>query len=881
MHSSSTPNTHLSSILNNMPALEAALSNAMSDIMLFDNVPEQQIIILGEIAKAIVAIKTNSLFKSRNALICKTHREIVAFIDEQIKVMHDLAGTLIELGEIDLFNSANTIGKLLYADDWIVPVSDVDKMLAERDNQNKNIVLYKAKNGELTIRFKDKETRDAFLAKFTIATIPEKFRNGPQYDNNKAGKTPVTYSGQDNRIFFPSYKAIYGEFGVNCGNSDNRNTLIQSLGIKQTSNDVGAGRKTYENGFCDIYSHSAQENAIYFNSKSPIFVTPGVFLTINTETGEVTQSKIKDFDQILSVNVRARERKGRATDDLERNDTVANTTADIAPAYSFTCSTETQEKIKQYKTDILNKKIMPGVFLAKSLQNKDIHSMTTEKFIECLLATKPDRIFAEGTIFNANTNWNGVEIALLGDISCIIPTKAHDQGEHQNPTPHKTPIDVTLIYVPGPLLQIASLQSEKPDYLEICPNKSFNSNAYYAMIERRLLPGLLQVNQTAEANNRHLFVTVPGLGCGLFSGEFGNIIHKEFELALKRLLETHGNKLNHIKAIWYDNYNKEPLNYGTINGVKFFVTTLTKGGLPQLCEPKKYGEEFADCDLVSIVAWDHVSKPGNDYWGGARQTDDGVKAAATDTMPVLTGISGVYLKDRLVPADQPTSTWTERTQGNTVLCVNNNVTHHETRMPLVHTAAAAPMTTFAPSSASSSSNSAHAGHYDNKACQLFVTLNSEQQPELRIVFANEMQRDKWHQAFLIKAQLIGVNIAGSSLIKTLPNNPYTLRVLAAPHLNDVGMTVFKEPGIFQFFAAEQLKLNLGNAQLLNFFMQSLNLTGQHGSLTSHGSAFLFDTTMFKKDGAYKNTSVSTIVNESVVDEVLASHYGFNLPTHTY
>ncbi|MBK5938107.1 hypothetical protein CCR96_02205, partial [Halochromatium roseum] len=41
-------------------------------------------------------------------------------------------------------------------------------------------------------------------------------------------------------------------------------------------------------------------------------------------------------------------------------------------------------------------------------------------------------------------------------------------------------------------------------------------------------------------------------------------------------------------------------------------------------------------------AWDQVSWPGNDYWGGARMTDDGVKAAASDLMRAITGIEGAY-----------------------------------------------------------------------------------------------------------------------------------------------------------------------------------------------------------------------------------------------
>ena len=54
------------------------------------------------------------------------------------------------------------------------------------------------------------------------------------------------------------------------------------------------------------------------------------------------------------------------------------------------------------------------------------------------------------------------------------------------------------------------------------------------------------------------------------------------------------------------------------------------------------GDDFSGCILFSIVAWDHVSWPGNDYFGGSRSTDDGVKAAATDSMAVLTGIEGHY-----------------------------------------------------------------------------------------------------------------------------------------------------------------------------------------------------------------------------------------------
>lgn len=49
-------------------------------------------------------------------------------------------------------------------------------------------------------------------------------------------------------------------------------------------------------------------------------------------------------------------------------------------------------------------------------------------------------------------------------------------------------------------------------------------------------------------------------------------------------------------------------------------------GKPQLCPPQRYaehGDDFSHCQRFSVVAWDHVSWPGNDFYGGARATDDG------------------------------------------------------------------------------------------------------------------------------------------------------------------------------------------------------------------------------------------------------------------
>jgi hypothetical protein len=60
--------------------------------------------------------------------------------------------------------------------------------------------------------------------------------------------------------------------------------------------------------------------------------------------------------------------------------------------------------------------------------------------------------------------------------------------------------------------------------------------------------------------------------------------------------------------------------------------------------------------LFSVVAWDHVSWPGNDYYIGSRATDDGVKGAASDVIYRLTGFEGTYdqnLEMYLPPSPYP------------------------------------------------------------------------------------------------------------------------------------------------------------------------------------------------------------------------------------
>jgi hypothetical protein len=194
---------------------------------------------------------------------------------------------------------------------------------------------------------------------------------------------------------------------------------------------------------------------------------------------------------------------------------------------------------------------------------------------------------------------------------------------------------------------------------------TFHREGYYGLYARRLLPVFHHVNATAFSQGKEALLTIPGLGCGQFAGPFAGRLGAGLQTALERFLTRHGASFPHLKAVYYDPYGEGSNRRQEIHGISLMVRPLIQGntGKSQLCPPPAYaegGDDFSGCVLFSIVAWDHVSWPGNDYFGGSRCTDDDVKAAATDSMAVLTGFEGRYDPHRaayLPPA--PYRTWDE------------------------------------------------------------------------------------------------------------------------------------------------------------------------------------------------------------------------------
>lgn len=307
------------------------------------------------------------------------------------------------------------------------------------------------------------------------------------------------------------------------------------------------------------------------------------------------------------------------------------------------------EKIEAYKKlleadiNICGKELRSQ--LKKLFKDKIVKDLTTNEFIELLLATKRPLVFAEKLSYNSTSDWSPEDARALGDIGVAMPVKAYDDGHWFNPKLHKPPLDAYLLYVPGALM----VRTCNVDYPAAFEGGSFNEEKYYELYERRLLPMLRFANDESLAKGTRAVVTVPGMGCGEFAKGLGLDLHVHFNEVLKKLLKNYSSQLPNISLIYFAEFSPdvsslESMNYG---GIKYLhIKSLHEHYKNLLERPEDYkidsGEDYSNHTLFAFVAWDHVSLPGNDFFRMSRHTDDGVKAAATSSMTSLLGVEGEY-----------------------------------------------------------------------------------------------------------------------------------------------------------------------------------------------------------------------------------------------
>ena len=134
--------------------------------------------------------------------------------------------------------------------------------------------------------------------------------------------------------------------------------------------------------------------------------------------------------------------------------------------YKIVMSDKTLDAITAYKEGIASGRETPGARLQKSLnavlrqENKATADLSTEQFLQALLATKAPRIFAESEIRGDGSDWTKRELSLLGDINVTMAAKIFDNGVWSTAHPDfkeygaATPLQGNLLFTPGALLNV-------------------------------------------------------------------------------------------------------------------------------------------------------------------------------------------------------------------------------------------------------------------------------------------------------------------------------------------------------------------------------------------------------------------------------------------
>ncbi|MCJ8313235.1 MAG: hypothetical protein HRU38_13275 [Saccharospirillaceae bacterium] len=314
--------------------------------------------------------------------------------------------------------------------------------------------------------------------------------------------------------------------------------------------------------------------------------------------------------------------------------------------YSVLLHEKSFEKVSTYLQSLLSGEYEAGTYLSKSLIDEDLTALSDVQLLEKIIQTKKPQIFAESEVMGDGSDWNQIELSILGDVVISMPVTVFNDAKHNNPLNHAKPFLGSMLFVSGALLRNDSGEIAV-DYHEIVKNDRIDDACLFDLYERRLLPALKYANDDASKKNKQALVTIPGLGCGQFAGKFKGLLEGKLKQVILKLLSKYNSELTNIKAVYFDPYNQCDNERIEINHISFLVRPLQQGNhnKPQLCKPEQYEDkqgEFSNSDLYSVVAWDHVSWPGNDFFVGDRVTDDGVKSASTNSMFKITGVEGSY-----------------------------------------------------------------------------------------------------------------------------------------------------------------------------------------------------------------------------------------------
>ena len=313
----------------------------------------------------------------------------------------------------------------------------------------------------------------------------------------------------------------------------------------------------------------------------------------------------------------------------------------------------------------------PGENLKKVIIG-DFNKLSNDDLLKSLLKTKKPRIYAEREVLGNGHDWNIEELKILGNICAAFQVIVYDDGKHENPKIYKKPINFTYVFVPGALLRndLHSNNNFAVDRDLLSEDRKINFDKFFKYYSDKLYPVLSYINKKSLNKNKKAFISIPGLGCGQFAAEFKGKLGNNLKECIVGILQNYGDEFSNIHTVHFDPYNEcknESLN---VNGINLNIKPLLLGeGHPQLSiknfsHIKNYENNL---DLFTIVAWDHVSWPGNDFYENYRTTDDGVKSAASNLMSIITGQKGEYRSNCYLPLNRD-RTWESLIKENKISC---------------------------------------------------------------------------------------------------------------------------------------------------------------------------------------------------------------------
>ncbi len=328
------------------------------------------------------------------------------------------------------------------------------------------------------------------------------------------------------------------------------------------------------------------------------------------------------------------------------------------PRYRWTISDKSFLKAANLKLRQGNGEAPVGQYLKNYLNKLNIHedtistihNLTTQSFLDALNKTRRYAILAESEITADGKDWTKEELSIMGDMSVVMDdVTVFDNGSSDPNGKDAVNVDLgapkfTLGFVAGALfagcaVDLSEVILDNPHDPRLIGEQAYlNLKKLY---ERRLLPVLIEFNNKAKNENKKAFVSVPGLGCGKFSGQFQQGLHQAFGCILQDILKDHVSDLSSIGIVRYFNADFKASNM-QVSSLK--IADLIFDNV----DPSRYrGFDNPEPEMMpcKVVDWNHASYPANHAILGKRETDGGITGACTNVLDAFTssGDRGAYL----------------------------------------------------------------------------------------------------------------------------------------------------------------------------------------------------------------------------------------------